>query len=74
MKILVFVSLSIALSAAFECGMRKVTEPRGMINGEQSYAGQWPWLVTLHAKMHNEPERFFCVATIINEWSLVTGK
>lgn len=74
-KILVFVALCILLSAAFECGVRKVAPRlRRVVNGEQSYPGQWPWLVSLHTKMQRGPGRFFCGATLINEFTLVTGK
>ena len=75
MKILVFMSLCISIRVASECGVRKVA-PRvsRVTNGEKSYAGQWPWFVSLHKKMQNEPDRFICGATLINEFTVVTGR
>lgn len=74
LNILIFVSLCIAFSAASECGVRKVAPRlRRVVNGEQSYPGQWPWFVTLHKKMEREPDRYLCGATLINEWAVVTG-
>lgn len=74
-KILVFVLFYIALSASFECGVRKVPHrTRRMANGEQSYPGQWPWFAALHTKMQRGPDRFFSAASIINEWTLITSE
>lgn len=74
-KILVFVLFCIALSAAFECGVRKVPQrTRRISNGEQSYLGQWPWFAALHFKMQRGPDRFFSAASIINEWTLITSE
>lgn len=74
-KIVVFVLLCLAISAAFECGVRKVSPRlRRVANGEQSYPGQWPWFVSLHTKMQRGPDKFFCGAALISEWTLVTGK
>lgn len=75
-KIVLFVSLCIALSAAFECGLRKVAPRlRRVIDGEQSYDGQWPWLVALLFRKSDESfYRFRCSATLINEWTVVTSE
>ena len=73
-KFFVFMSLCISISIAFECGVRKVAPRlRRITNGEKSYAGQWPWLVTLHKKVLVGPDEFFCGATLINEFAVVTG-
>lgn len=75
MKVVVFVSLCILLSAAFECGVKKITPRlRRVVNGEKSYAGEWPWLGTIYKKTHNGPDRYLCGATLISEWALVTGE
>ena len=68
LKILVFVSLCSAFESDVAPRVRRVA------NGEQSNAGQWPWLVSLHIKMRRGRDEFLCGATLINEWTLVTGK
>lgn len=75
-KFVLFLSLCIGLSAAVECGKRKVTPRLDRFGNIEpgSYAGEWPWLVTLHAKMPNGLEEFICDATLINEWTLLAGK
>jgi secreted trypsin-like serine protease len=63
-------SLIIISCAATECGERKISTPL-VVNGEQSAAGEWPWLVTLHRSSNN---LYFCGSSLINENMLVTGK
>lgn len=57
------------------CGERKITIPGPLImNGNLTYHGEHPWLVSLQAKMVDGTFMHQCGASIINEWSLVTGK
>lgn len=75
LKILIFVSLCIALSAAFKCGVRKIPQRiRRVVNGEQSYRGQWPWFVSLYEKRYRRPDELIGGATLINERTLITSK
>ena len=69
----VLITLCVVQSLTFECG--EVQIPIGLVaNGIQSRKGQWPWLVSLHTRMQVGPDRFFCGASLINEWTLVTGE
>lgn len=59
----------------FDCGVKKVQKSMKLAVGngtEESYHGQWPWLVSLFASI-NGTERFFCGATIINNLTLLSG-
>lgn len=72
MKILIFLLFCITLSAAFECGVRKISPRLQRVpNGKNSYPGQWPWFVALY---ENGSDKFLCGATLINQWTLVTSK
>lgn len=72
-KIVVFLTLCNELSRAFECGIRKVIQK--VADKEQPYSGQWPWFVDLYTKERRDGNYFrFCAATLINEWTLITGK
>ena len=72
-SLLVILSHCVVQNLAFECGEVKVSF--GLVaNGNESHHGEWPWLVSLHTKMQNGPDRFFCGASLINEWTLVTGE
>lgn len=58
-----------------DCGVSKILRPSlSMINGTESYDGEHPWLVSLQAKRNDDTFMHTCGATIINEWSVVTGK
>lgn len=67
------ISLFITQNLATECG--EVQLPFGLVaNGNKSRHGQWPWLVSLHIKRRSGHDQFFCGASLINEWALVTGE
>ena len=72
-RLSVLITLCVAQNLASECGKMKVGIAT-VANGIQSRKGQWPWLVSLHTKMLNGPDKFFCGASLINEWTLVTGE
>lgn len=58
-----------------ECGVRKVSKPTKLVvNGTLPYHGEHPWLVSLQLKYSNGQFKHICGASIINEWSLLTGK
>ena len=65
--------LFVVQNLALECGEVQVSH--GLVaNGNKSRHGEWPWLVSLHVKRQRGPDRFFCGASLINEWTLVTGE
>lgn len=69
----VLITLCVALNLAFECG--EVKASRGLVaNGKKSFKGEWPWLVSLHKEIPGQPEKFFCGASLVNEWTLVSGE
>lgn len=72
-KVFVFFSICMALSAAIECGVRKINHQKRRLSnkGTLNYAGQWPWFATLRFKSEDE---LFCFASLINEFTLVTGE
>ena len=71
-RLSVLITLCVAQNLASECGEVQISF--GLVaNGIQSRKGQWPWLVSLHTMMQVGPDRFFCGASLINEWTLVTG-
>lgn len=53
-----------------ECGERKIATAQS-VGGTKSYAGQWPWLVSLH---YSSSKNYFCGSSLINNKMLVTGK
>lgn len=58
-----------------ECGLKNISKPRKLImNGTSTYHGEHPWLVSLQNEMVDGSFLHMCGASIINEWSLVTGK
>lgn len=72
--IIILLVAYLKVSLAFECGVKKVNKAQGLIAGVGSldaYPGQWPWLASLFCGIN---ETYFCGATIINEWTLLTGK
>lgn len=72
--LIIFLVAYLRVSLAFECGTKKVDKPQGLIAGKGSkdaYAGQWPWIASLYC---SKAEKYFCGASIINEWTLLTGK
>ena len=72
-SLLVLLILFVVKSLTDDCGYVQVSF--GLVaNGNKSRKGQWPWLVSLHTKMQNGSDRFFCGASLINEWTLVTGE
>lgn len=56
----------ISFSSCFECGVRKIEKL--VENVGNSYEGQWPWLVKVSIG------KSFCGASIINEFTLLTGE
>ena len=72
-RLLVLITICVAKNLAFKCGEMQVSFPL-VAKGIQSRKGQWPWLVSLQAMMQSGPDEFFCGASLINEWTLVTGE
>lgn len=73
MKILLLITLHIALSSAsFECGVIKVESPL-LSGGSQSYHGHWPWIASLILKKRKGEVEGVCSATLINQKTLITG-
>jgi hypothetical protein len=71
-KVMLLLLFLVALTGAFECGKQKIKRSSNLINGgTKSFAGQWPWLVTLHRYKNLE---FFCGSSLINEKMVITGK
>ena len=56
------------------CGQTADIPIQLVANGHKSYHGQWPWLVSLFKYNKISIDTFFCSASLINEWTLVTGK
>jgi secreted trypsin-like serine protease len=75
-KIIVLHLIVISSSLAFECGKQKRMRSSYLISGgTKSFAGQWPWLVTLHKYQDKSKTLgFFCGSSLINENMLITGK
>lgn len=75
-EIFLYILLFIFPCHALDCGVRKESKVQALIvDGEASYPGQWPWLVSLH-KIHNEKTnelRYFCGSTLISSQRLLTG-
>ena len=58
----------------FECGVREVSKSTSLsIDGVPTYHGEHPWLASLQVMQHKVFKNI-CGASIINKWSLVTGK
>lgn len=56
------------------CGQSANFPIKLVANGHESYHGQWPWLVSLFKDKEISIGTFFCGASLINEWTLVTGE
>jgi hypothetical protein len=57
---------------SFECGVKKVKYSGAFIhNGATAYRGEWPWLAALFTQRTNQ---YFCSASLVNEFTLITGK
>lgn len=75
-KILFVFFCCIGIASGNECGRKKIKKPKNLIQGEgtvDSYHGQWPWLVSLF-RLEKRSEKFFCGASIINKWTLISGE
>ena len=72
-SLLILLTLYVVQNLALECGEVQVSF--GLVaNGNKSRHGEWPFLVSLHVKKQRGPDEFFCGASLINEWTLVTGE
>lgn len=75
-KILILIFFCIKIASGYECGVKKITRSTALVFGkgtEESYHGEWPWLAALFTNV-KEKDIFFCGASLINEWTLISGE